>query len=409
MPHAIIGGGAAGFFLAIHLKERRPQARVVIVERSRRVLTKVGISGGGRCNVTNSFEAVSDLRQVYPRGARLLKRLFRDFDHRDAYAWFEAAGVPLVTQDDHCVFPKSQESASIILALTRRAQALGVEVVTGVGLTAAEPTPEGWRLRTTASHPAINGCTFDSVAITTGGAPRGEGHDWLAALGHAIERPCPSLFTFAVAHPPLTDLMGIVVEGAQVALAGTKLREEGALLITHWGLSGPAVLKLSAQGARLLAERDYRAPLLVSWIGTSRTEEALALLQALQAEGGQRQVGNVRPPQLQSRLWHYLLERADLAPSKPWAEVGRKSLNRLATLLTADVYDLAGRGTYKDEFVTCGGVALSSVDPATLESRHAPGLFFAGEVLDIDGVTGGFNFTAAWTTAFVAARGMARE
>lgn len=407
MHYAIIGAGAAGFFLAIHLKERVPEARVVIVERAPKVLAKVRISGGGRCNLTNSFAHVDDLREVYPRGARLLKRLFHKFDHRAAYAWFEAQGVPLTTQEDDCVFPRSQDSASVIHALTYRAQQLGVEIITHTPLLEAIPTPDGWQLRTSRPHPAIDNTKFKAVAITTGGAPKGEGHDWLAALGHKIEPPCPSLFTFCIRHAPLTALMGIVVEEAQVAIAGTKLRQSGPLLLTHWGVSGPAVLKLSAHAARLLHERDYRAPLLISWLGTAKTDEAQRLLLALQNEGGQRQIGNVRPPQLQQRLWHYLLHRADIAPSKPWMEMGSKSLNRLATLLTTDAYDIDGRGTYKEEFVTCGGVALSSVDPTTLQSRHAPGLFFAGEVLDIDGVTGGFNFTAAWSTAYTAAQGMA--
>lgn len=404
---AIVGGGAAGHFLAIRLKELCPQVRVVLVERARHVLAKVKVSGGGRCNVTNTFAAVTDLGQVYPRGARLLKRTFKSFDHKDAWAWFEAQGVPLVAQEDECVFPHSQDSQSIILALTRRAKQLGVETFTGVSIEGLRQDGGGWRLIT--NHAPLAAETWQAVALTTGGAPKGEGHDWLAQLGHKIEPPCPSLFTFAIEEKALTALMGIVVEKAQLALAGTKWRSEGALLITHWGLSGPATLKLSAHAARELYNRNYRAPLLVSWLGTSNAEAVMAQLLALQQEAGHRLLGNVRPEGLQLRLWHYLVERSGLHPDKPWSEIGRKGLNRLANTLTADGYELNGRGTWKEEFVTCGGVSLSSVDAATMGSRACEGLFFAGEVLDIDGVTGGFNFTAAWSTAWVAASGIAQQ
>lgn len=409
MNIAIVGGGAAGFFLAIRVKELLPSARVIVFERSGGVLSKVRISGGGRCNLTHSFAHVSDLSQVYPRGARLLKRLFRSFDHRAAYAWFEAHGVPLVTQEDGCVFPRSQSSESVIFCLTHHARMLGVEVCTGVKVKEMFRSGNGFRLDTLSADCPAASETFDAVALTTGGAPRGEGHDFLARLGHAIEPPCPSLFTFNIDHKPLTALTGIVAEKAQTAFAGTKFRTDGALLITHWGVSGPAVLKLSAHAARYLCEHNYRAPLLIAWSGTNNAENVAAELAALQRSAGSRLVGNVRPEYLQTRLWHYLLSRAELSPEKRWSEVGRKSLNRLANVLTADTYAVVGRGTYKDEFVTCGGVSLSSVDASTLESRSMPGLFFAGEMLDIDGVTGGFNLTAAWTTAHTAAEGIARR
>lgn len=405
---AIIGGGAAGFFLAIHLKELLPTAHVVIFERAQRVLAKVKVSGGGRCNVTNSFAGVTDLVQVYPRGAKLLKRLFRAFSPADAYAWFEAHGVPLVTQEDECVFPRSQSSDSIILCLTRQAQRLGVEVRTQVPVTELERVDDAWRVHFTERGEARQE-VFNAVSLTTGGAPHGEGHDNLRALGHEVATPCPSLFTFRLHQPDLTALMGIVVEGAQTAIAGTRFRGEGPLLITHWGLSGPAILKLSSQAARHLFDCNYQAPLLISWSGTTHTEEVAAQLQRLQQTHLQRQLGNVRYADLQARLWHYLLQRAGLSPDRPWGEVGRKGINRLANVLTADSYSIVGRGTYKEEFVTCGGVSLSSVDARTLESKSAEGLFFAGEVLDIDGVTGGFNFTAAWSTAVAAARGIAQR
>lgn len=407
MNIAIIGGGAAGFFLAIHVKELLPKARVVIIEKSSHPLSKVKMSGGGRCNVTNSFALVTDLSQVYPRGAKLLKRLFAAFNHEDAFEWFESHGVPLVTQDDECVFPRSQNSESIIICLTRCAKELGVEVRTKISVEGITPVEGGLQLQTESTFHGLQNETFQAVALTTGGASKGEGHDWLAALGHRIEPPCPSLFTFNIADRALTSLMGIVVEEAIASIPGTKLRGEGPLLITHWGLSGPAILKLSSHAARHLYDTDYRAPLLIAWAGTTNSETVLQDLLALQNEGGRKQMGNVRPDYLQTRLWHYLLQRAGLSPDKQWGEVGRKGLNRLANVLTADAYSITGQGTYKEEFVTCGGVSLKSVHPSTLESKPSPGLFFAGEVLDIDGVTGGFNFTAAWSTAYAAAHGIA--
>lgn len=404
---AIIGGGAAGFFLAIHVARLLPAARIAVMERSAHPLTKVRMSGGGRCNLTNSFAAVSDLRQVYPRGAQLLKRLFRIFDHRSAYAWFEEHGVPLVTQDDECVFPRSQNSESITLCLLRTARSLGVEVHPHTLIEAVERSTEtgGFHLRT--QRPELSGTTWDAVAVTTGGAPHSEGYGWLAALGHRLAAPCPSLFTFTLRHPPLTALTGLVVEEASVALAGTKFRAEGPLLITHRGVSGPAILRLSAHAARHLAACQYHAPLLIAWAGTTNAEAVAGQLTQLRAAAGQKLVGNVRPDYLQSRLWHYLLLRTGLSPDRRWSEIGTKGLRRLANILTADAYDIAGQNTHKEEFVTCGGVSLDAVEGRTLESRTCPGLFFAGEVLDIDGVTGGFNLTAAWTTAFVAAQGMA--
>lgn len=415
MPHpcnpypevAVIGGGAAGFFLAIHLKRTRPETRVTILERSSRLLAKVRISGGGRCNLTNSFASVGDLSQVYPRGHRLIGRLLHRFGPQQAFDWFETHGVPLVTQDDDCVFPRSQDSASVIACLLGEARSAGVEVQTQHAVRSVAPHTSG-RLEVSFADgrpPQF----FDKVALTTGGAPHGEGHSWLAALGHRIEPPCPSLFTFTVREPRLTALTGIVAEEAQVALAGTKFRAAGPLLITHWGLSGPAVLKLSSYAARHLNECGYRARLSVCWAGQPDTGTVADRLKTLVAGSPRRKLAALRPYGLQGRLWAYLLQRTGIAPDRTCGETGSKSINRLAAILTADNYDIDGRSSCREEFVTCGGVSLRSVNPATLESRHTPGLFFAGEVLDIDGITGGFNFQAAWTTAYTAATAMSAD
>ena len=404
MQIGIIGAGAAGFFLAIQVKTRCPQAEVTIYEKSSSVLSKVRVSGGGRCNLTNSFAEVVDLSHIYPRGHRQMKRWLSEFSHTDAFDWFESHGVALVTQDDQCVFPKAQDSGAVINCLTEHARRLGVKVRLNHAVHSVVRTEtEQLQIQFHGNQPAV---LCDKVAITIGGTPRGEAHDWLSALGHRMESPCPSLYTFAIQHATLNDLMGIVVDQVQVGIAGTKFRAEGTLLITHWGVSGPAVLRLSSYAARHLSEQGYRAPLVVSWAGDSTTEEVVDTLQYLSVEHARKQLGSIRPFGLQSRLWQYLLQRAELPETRTWAELGKKALNKLATVLTADTYNIAGKGTWKEEFVTCGGVSLKSISTKTLESKHCPGLYFAGEVLDVDAVTGGFNLQAAWTMAYVAAQGM---
>lgn len=390
MRTAVVGGGAAGFFLAVNLKELVPQMEVTILERSKRVLAKVEVSGGGRCNCTNSFDGIGDLSQVYPRGHRLLKRLFRQFDYRDAYEWFERHGIRLTTQDDGCVFPASQDSHTIINCFLGEARRHDIKICTGVKVETLADLSE-----------------YDYVAVCTGGSPRAEGLRWLADAGHEIVPPVPSLFTLSIADEALTALMGTVVEQAQAMIPGTKLRADGPLLITHWGVSGPAILRLSSYAARHLAEAGYKMPLSINWTGL-REPEVLSALQAVMAQNPQKQLQSVRPCGLPSRLWDYLLHKTlgERATNR-WQNLNQKELNRLSNVLTNDSYLTAGRAAFRDEFVTCGGIALTSVNPATLESRHVPNLYFAGEVLDIDGVTGGFNFQAAWTTAYVVALAIA--
>lgn len=383
---AIVGGGAAGFFLAVNLKEMVPEMEVTIFERSPRVLAKVEVSGGGRCNCTNSFAGVSDLSQVYPRGHRLMKRLFNVFDHEDAYRWFEQHGVPLVTQDDECVFPQAQDSHAIIdcfLALARR---YGIRIRKGVKVQSLSDLRD-----------------YDFVAVTTGGSPKGEGLRWLAQLGHETEAPVPSLFSLSTDDARLHELMGLVVDNAEVHIQGTKLRAEGALLITHWGLSGPVALRLSSYAARHLADAGYQAALSVNWVQQNEAE-VQAALQEMAVREPQKQLTTCNPFGVQQRLWAYLSEKALAGRATiRWSELNKKDTNRLVNVLVNDTLQMVGRAPFKDEFVTCGGIALKAVNPATLESRHVPRLYFAGEVLDIDGVTGGFNFQAAWTTAYTVA------
>ena len=387
MKTAIIGGGAAGFFLAVNLKEMMPEMEIAIFERSSRVLTKVEVSGGGRCNCTNSFALVSDLSQVYPRGHRLMKRLFNVFNYEDAYQWFEAHGVPLVTQDDECVFPQAQDSHAIINCFLSLARRYHISIYTG---------------RKIQSLDELSG--YDYVAVTTGGSPKGEGLRWLTALDHEVEPPVPSLFTFSIDDAKLHALQGLVVEDAAACIPGTKFRAEGPLLITHWGMSGPAILKLSSYAARHLADNQYRAPLSVNWL-QQREDDILSALHEMEAHQPQKLLTTYNPFGLQQRLWSYLLEKAlGQRATQRWCELNKKDINRLVNTLMNDSYQIVGRAAFKDEFVTCGGVSLRAVNPSTLESRHVPHLYFAGEVLDIDGITGGFNFQAAWTTAYTVAR-----
>ena len=391
MKTAIVGGGAAGFFLAINLKEMVPEMEVTIFEKSKRVLAKVEISGGGRCNCTNTFASVRDLQAVYPRGHRLMKRLMKGFSQEDAYAWFERHGVRLVTQEDECVFPASQDSHTIINCFLAEARRHRMEIRTETKITSLDDLAD-----------------YDFIAVTTGGSPKPEGLQWLAAKGHEIVEPVPSLFTFRIDDERLHALMGTVVEDAVAMIPGTKLRAEGPLLITHWGVSGPAILKLSSYAARHLAEHDYQLPLAVNWT-KQHDVDVLAVLQDMVLSSPQKQVTS--SPLLPSRLWIYLAEKClgDRARIR-WGSLNAKELNRLANILSGgDTYRIAGRAPFKDEFVTCGGVALSSVNPATLESRHVPHLYFAGEVLDIDGITGGFNFQAAWTTAHTVAQAIKKH
>ena len=388
MKTAIVGGGAAGFFLAINLKEMCPQMDVTILEGSKRVLAKVEISGGGRCNCTNSFEDINDLQSVYPRGHRLLKRLFKQFDYRDAYQWFEHRGVKLTTQEDHCVFPQSQDSHTIINLFLSEARRLGINVKTGCKVSSLDELAD-----------------YDFVAVTMGGKPQTDGLRW---LNQPLELPVPSLFTFNINDTLLRQLMGTVVD-ATAMIPGTKMRASGPLLVTHWGMSGPCILRLSSYAARWLSEHDYKQPLAINW--TNRKEnEVQEQLAALRQQHAQKQLTTIRPFDLPQRLWTYLTEKALGGRAKaPWGSLNQKEINRLTNTLINDTYQIAGRAPFKDEFVTCGGVSLAAVNPSTLESRTQPHLYFAGEVLDIDGVTGGFNFQAAWTTAYAVATAISTQ
>ena len=385
MKTAIVGGGAAGFFAAINLKEMCPEMQVTIFEKSKKVLAKVEVSGGGRCNCTNSFEAVTDLQQVYPRGHRLLKRLFKTFDYRDAYEWFESHGVRLVTQEDHCVFPMSQDSHTIINMFQAEAKRHGIEIRTQCKIESLEQLKD-----------------YDFKVITTGGGTA-------SMAGVPTIEAVPSLFTFSIEDEALRALMGTVVEDATASIPGTKFKSCGPLLITHWGMSGPAILKLSSHAARELHEHNYQMPLAVNWTSLKEPEIQQELREII-IRHPQKQIATIRPLGLPSRLWDYLVAKTlgERAQNR-WQNLNQKELNRLTNALCNDQYQIVGRSAFKDEFVTCGGIDLSGINPNTLEAKTLPQLYFAGEVLDIDGITGGFNFQAAWTTAYVVSMAITQQ
>lgn len=404
MKIAIIGGGAAGFFMAINIKFASPEAEVTIFEKNSKVLAKVAISGGGRCNLTNSFAEIVDITKAYPRGGKLMKRAFKTFNYQDAYKWFESNGVPLVTQDDECVFPRSQNSQSIIDCFLSLCTKLGITIKTShtlVALTKAE--------RYTLFFSQGENQIADVVAITTGGSPKEDGLGYLKELGHKIEVPVPSLFTFNIPNDPIRELMGTVAERAMVSLQGSKIKTSGAILITHWGVSGPAILKLSSYAAKIVSEKQYRFNILINWVNEADFDEITDHLASIIEQNPRKMLANIRPYDISSRLWLFLLQKAEISQERTWGELGRKGINRIVNILSNDEYKVHGRGRFRDEFVTCGGVSLDSIQPNTMESKHSKGLYFAGEVVDIDAITGGFNLQAAWTTAYVAAQAISKS
>ncbi len=402
MHVAIVGGGAAGFFAAINLKGNYPDAEVVIFEQSKEVLSKVKISGGGRCNLSNACTSIEELTGAYPRGGKALKRAFCRFDNKAAMRWFESHGVALVVQEDGCVFPRSQNSQSIIDCFLEQTRALHIQIRLGCGVKAIAQAGSQLKLQFSGNPGPVK--TFDKVIVASGGSPRRDGLAWLERLNHKIESPVPSLFTFKMPDEPVAELMGVVVAKTIVSLQGTRLKAEGPVLFTHWGMSGPAILKLSALGARLLSEAGYLFKIQVNWTNEHNQDEVAAQLQRIVAVHGRKHLSNFRPYALPERLWEHLLKKGGLPAGKKWGELGKSGVNRLTSVLCNDVYEVNGQTRFREEFVTCGGVSLDSIDLKTMQSKVCTNLYFAGEVMDIDGITGGYNFQAAWTTAFIAAQ-----
>lgn len=399
MNIAIIGGGAAGFFAALSAKKHFPECTVIIFEKSAKVLSKVKISGGGRCNVTNACFDNKELAKHYPRGENNLRKAFEQFNAQSTLDWFEQRNVALKTYPDNCIFPQSNDSQTIIDCFTKEATTLGIEIKFNQSITAISRTENGFELSTreTKFH-------ADKVIVTTGGHPKRSGLEWLEKLGHTVIEPVPSLFTFNMPQDPIRELMGNVVENATVKVEGTKLIGKGPLLVTHWGMSGPAILQLSAWGARILADKAYQFSVLVNWLDDEKDEGLRVHLSKIIEEHGGKMIGNLNPFPMTSRLWNFLLTKSEINPEMRWNDLGKNVTNKLVNTLINDRYVVSGKTTFKEEFVTAGGISLQDVNFKTMESKIVPGMFFAGEVLDIDGITGGFNFQAAWTTGFVAGK-----
>jgi len=402
MKVAIIGGGAAGFFSAITAKGNYTHAKIIIFEKSNKPLSKVKVSGGGRCNLTNGCQTIKELADAYPRGRKELKSAFKIFNNTDVVEWFESRSVPLVIQDDNCIFPKSQDSQSIIDCFFREVNRLGIKIETGRFINQLIAVGEKWEL-SILNNQNIS-LLFDKVIIATGGSPERDKLVWLEKLNHKIENPVPSLYTFNMPNEVISRLMGVVVGNTMISIQGTKIKSSGSLLITHWGMSGPAVLKLSSFGARLLSERAYNFNIQVNWTNEQNTGIVRDQLVVIINDNPNKLLSNFRPYGLPDRLWIYLLEKSELPESKKWNELGKKGINKLVSVLTNDIYSVQGKTTFKEEFVTCGGVSLESVDFKTMQSRVCKNLYFAGEVLDIDGITGGYNLQAAWTTGYIAGK-----
>jgi len=410
----IIGGGAAGFFGAITSAETFPEHEVILLEKSRTLLSKVRVSGGGRCNVTHACFNNRQLAGYYPRGQQAMPSLLRQFDAAGTVAWFESRGIQFKTEPDGRMFPTTDRSETIIQCLMQAAQRAGVQIRTSAGVKSVrvrqqEPAP---KFDILLLDDSILSC--DRILVATGGNPQLQAYNWLAGLTpvpeerpHTIEAPVPSLFTFHTPTSPLLALAGVSVPKATVKVSGSKLVQEGALLMTHWGFSGPAILKLSAWGARDLHERQYRFTLLVNWLPDLHDERLRQDMHQAREQHPRKTIAGTHALfNLPQRLWRQLVAQAGIGEEVRWSEVPKKNLNQLIEYLLRGSFAVEDKSTFKEEFVTCGGIALENIDLQTMESKCCKGLYFAGEVLDIDGVTGGFNFQSAWSTGFIAGKHM---
>lgn len=397
----VVGGGAAGFFAAIAAAEAG--ADVTILEKSARVLDKVRISGGGRCNVTHACFEPREFATRYPRGGRALLGPFSKFSARDTVAWFEARGVKLKTEADGRMFPITDNSQTVMDCLMNAAHKSGVKIRMNCGVeSAAKLADEIFELAIS----SLEKISCDKLLLATGGCRAAVAGQLAISLGHSLAAPVPSLFTFQIESPWLRSLAGVSLELAEVSVPAAKLRERGPLLVTHWGLSGPAVLKISAWGARALHDLNYQFPLFVNWLPDSNAEKIAREFQARRESVGAKLVVNVPLFPLTARLWEQLVLAAGIPRDVRWSALTRTQSQALAQQITRSEFFVTGKSLNKDEFVTCGGVKLNEVNFQRMESKICPGLFFAGELLDIDGVTGGFNFQAAWTTGFIAGHAM---
>jgi predicted Rossmann fold flavoprotein len=401
----VIGGGAAGFFCAVNAARMDRSLKVTIIEKSNKLLSKVKVSGGGRCNVTHACFDIAEMSKRYPRGQHFIKKAFHQFFTTDTISWFEERGVKLKTEDDGRMFPITDSSQTIIECLLKEANKFGVEILMNKEVKSLSMINGEWTIKLSDSRLL----TSDYVCIASGGYPKSSMFDWLKVLGHAIEEPVPSLFTFNLPKHPITKLMGVSVEKAKVKIQNSKLEEEGPILITHWGLSGPAVLRLSAWGARELKIKNYELRININWLPDYNEETLRKKMQELRNTNASQKIINKNSFGLPSRLWEFFAEQSGIKNEWRWADLPLTEQYKFIKNLCSYECEVNGKTTFKEEFVTAGGIKLNEVDANTMMSKKVTNLFFAGEVLDVDGITGGFNFQHAWTSGFVAAKSIAEK
>jgi len=401
----VIGGGAAGFFCAINAARMDRSLKVTIIEKSNKLLSKVKVSGGGRCNVTHACFDIAEMGKRYPRGQHFVKKIFHQFFATDTINWFEERGVKLKTEDDGRMFPVTDSSQTIIECLLKEANMFGVEILMNKEVRSLSMVNGQWSIKLSDSRLL----TSDFVCVASGGYPKSSMFDWLKELGHTIEEPVPSLFTFNLPKHPITKLMGVSIEKAKVKIQNSKLQEVGPLLITHWGLSGPAVLRLSAWGARELKIKNYELRIFINWLQDYNEENLRKRFQELRIVNAPQKIINKNSFGLPSRLWEFLVEQSGIKSEWRWADLPSAEQNLFIKNLCTYECEVKGKTTFKEEFVTAGGIKLNEIDANTMMSKKVPNLFFAGEVLDVDGITGGFNFQHAWTSGWVAANAIANQ
>lgn len=406
----VIGGGAAGFFCAVNAASQNPELEVILVEKSNKLLSKVRVSGGGRCNVTHACFSIAEMIKKYPRGEKFLKQAFHHFFTTDTIEWFEKRKVKLKTETDGRMFPESNSSETIISCLVNEANKYHVEILMNRDIVKIEKISyeeNKNQFQLFSKDGSI--LEADYVCIACGGYHKAEQYNWLTQLGHSFESPVPSLFTFNVPKNPISELMGISVENVQLKINGTKLSQSGPILITHWGFSGPAVLKLSAFAAKELSKLNYDFSVSINWLGDFHENSLLEKLRLIRNESASKKIINKNPFNLPQRLWEYHLKQCGINTEIRWADLPAKQQNQLAKQLCAQQFQVKGKTTFKEEFVTAGGIKLNEIDANTMQSKIVPHLFFAGEIVDVDGITGGFNFQHAWTSGWIAAKEISRN
>lgn len=403
----VIGGGASGIFCAVNAARMSSNLKVIVLEKSSKLLSKVRISGGGRCNVTNACDDIVEMSGKYPRGKNFVKKSFHDFFTSDTINWFEERGVHLKKEPDGRIFPVSNKSETIIECLMREASLYGVEMILNTQVNKIKYSDEHWILDVDQMGNARQFMS-DFVFIATGALQKPEQYHWLTALGHSFEKPVPSLFTFNLPDQPITSLMGISLPSVTIKIPAIKKKETGALLITHWGLSGPAVLRLSAWSARELNELNYHFLIHVQWLPEYHDEDLKNEMVRLRHTHGNEKLHSRSCFSLPQRLWDFLLMKSQIPVQTRWADLQSSQSHKLVQLLLSDTYQVLGKTTFKDEFVTAGGITLSEIEPQTMKSKLCSGLYFGGELMNVDGITGGYNFQHAWTSGYIAAKNIAK-